>query len=128
MIFEHGGIALNLFKLKAIKKEKDNRGGYLIFEFYDTLHDVEKTPNSDQWEDKPFAESPVSQYFDDFTDLQIHYEEWIGMWKQWKDYVIRGEEEEWRKKNGFDVEMWKMVKDEEKEWEKFEGSQDHSEE
>lgn len=113
MVYEHGGLALNLFKLKAIKMEKADRGGFLIFEFHNLFREIQIDKEQNLWETRSFDDSPVNQYFDDHVDLVLHYEEWTSLWRQWTDYVKRGDEALWRQQNGFDDGVWILAQDEE---------------
>ncbi|KFC19043.1 hypothetical protein [Epilithonimonas lactis] len=114
MVYEHGGLALNLFKLKAIKMEKDDRGGNLIFEFHNLFREVQVDKDQDLWETRSYEDSPVSQYFDDHADLVLHYEEWTNLWYQWTGYVKRGDEALWRQQNGFVDAFWDAAQEEKK--------------
>ena len=87
MIFDHGGLALNLFELKAVKKQITDRGGFLIFEFHNIIRNTEVRYNSNIWEDRSFENADITQYFEDRIDLELHYQEWVGIWQQWTDYV-----------------------------------------
>lgn len=88
MIYEHGGLALNLFNIKAVKKEVTAKGGCIVFEFHNMIRSVETIADSNVWEDRAFENASITQYFEDSTDLQLHYEEWVGIWTQWTAYVI----------------------------------------
>ena len=114
MVYEHGGLALNLFKLKAIKMEKDKHGGYLVFEFHNFVREIEVKKGSGIWEDRSYENSPVSQYFDNWADLELHYHEWTGLWFERTGYIQRGDEALWRKQNGFEDGWWDEAQEEER--------------
>ena len=115
MVYEHGGLALNLFKLKAVRMEKAERGGYLIFEFHNIIREVLVDKVSDLWESRSYEDAPISQYFDDVADLELHYHEWTGLWFQWSGYIQRGDEALWRQQNGFEDVWWDEAQKEERE-------------
>lgn len=100
MIYEHDGLALNLFQIKAIKKERRKKGGVLVFEFYNTIMNVETSLNSGVWEKRSFPNASVSQNFDDSDNLEIAYHEWVGLWQGFCDYVQRGQINIWREQHG----------------------------
>lgn len=88
MIYDHGGIALNLFNLKAVKKEINGHDGKLVFEFHNMIRSAETTAGSGIFEDKSYSNASITQYFEDLTDLELHYQEWLGIWTQFTAYVI----------------------------------------
>ncbi|MFC0345936.1 hypothetical protein [Epilithonimonas hispanica] len=88
MIYQHGGIALNLFRLKAIKKQVTGRDGYLIFEFHNMVRVSETSHNSNVWEENSYENAPVSQYYDNLADLELYYEEWVNTWSLWTEFVV----------------------------------------
>lgn len=88
MIYEHGGLALNLFNIKAVKKEVTGREGRLVFEFHNMIRSVEREAGRDVWEDYSYENASVIQHFDNLADLELHYEEWVNLWMGFTAYVI----------------------------------------
>jgi len=84
MIYEHNGIAISFYDLKALKTELSAEGGYLIFEFNNALIRREEL-ESGRWVDCSYRNEPVSQYYDNGLELKQSFDIWI---KAWSDFIM----------------------------------------
>ena len=84
MILHHGGIAIDLSEIKAIKTEYLSQGGNLIFEFNNLIIPI-KNEESGNVELRSFPNNPATHYFETSDTLRAYFDEWVEMWQDSKD-------------------------------------------
>lgn len=83
MITYNGSCAVDLSHIKAIRKEYEPQGGYLVFDLDDIVQLVEN-PQTGEKELHPFPNSPVKIYYDSKDTLQVYFEEWVEIWEEFR--------------------------------------------
>ncbi len=81
MVYEHNGLSLCLYDLKAIRKEYTEDGGHLIFEFKNAILNAEDI-ESGKLILNSYQNEPVSQFYDDIGFLNDSYNTWIAVWSE----------------------------------------------
>ena len=81
MIYQHNGIAVNLYSLKVIRIEKTEESGYLVFEFDNAIIAVLKD-ETDELLDGSYRNEPFSQYYEDIGALEADFKIWVDAWNE----------------------------------------------
>ena len=81
MIYQHNGIAVNLYSLKVIRIEKTEEGGYLVFEFDNAIIAVLKD-ETDELLDGSYRNEPFFYFFEDIGALEADFKIWVDAWNE----------------------------------------------
>lgn len=83
MIFQNGGLALDISQVKAIKKEYLNTGRNLVFELNNYVSTI-INPETGEMELKSFPNDPVVEYFETSESADAYFDEWVEIWEDYR--------------------------------------------